>query len=150
MGERPSIRAKNALLAVESRFGDEVSRQIRRHHRRRLERLGWERALDPGTGPWASGDPPPRDGNTVEVLVDGASALPAMADGIRGATSHVHIAGWYFTPEFALEREGPRSSFVTCWRRWRNARTCASWPGRALRCRSSDPRGTTCARCRTS
>jgi phosphatidylserine/phosphatidylglycerophosphate/cardiolipin synthase-like enzyme len=106
VSDRRSIGARNALLAVESTFGDEVSRQIRRHHRRRLEKLGWERALDPGTGPWASGDPPPRDGNAVEVLVDGAAALPSMADAIRSATSHVHIAGWYFTPGFALEREG--------------------------------------------
>ena len=107
MGERSLLRAKDLLLAVESRFADEVSRQICGHHRRRLAALGWSRALGPAPGRWAGGDPRPRAGNALEVLIDGAAALPAMAEAIRGATSHVHIAGWYFTPGFALKREGP-------------------------------------------
>ena len=51
-------------------------------------------------------DSPPRLGNAVEVLIDGAHALPAMARELRQARSHVHIAGWFFTPGFALERDG--------------------------------------------
>jgi phosphatidylserine/phosphatidylglycerophosphate/cardiolipin synthase-like enzyme len=97
--------AKDALLAVENWLGDRVTHAIRAHHRRRLRRLGWLRALEPPRGGWADGDPPPRRGNGVELLVDGASALPAIADELQRAASHVHIAGWYFTPEFALRRD---------------------------------------------
>jgi phosphatidylserine/phosphatidylglycerophosphate/cardiolipin synthase-like enzyme len=76
------------------------------HHRRRLRRVGWERALDPPQGPWAAGEPAPRPGNAVEILVDGASALPRMAAALQEARSHVHLAGWHFSPEFALVRNG--------------------------------------------
>jgi phosphatidylserine/phosphatidylglycerophosphate/cardiolipin synthase-like enzyme len=47
-----------------------------------------------------------RSGNAVEVLIDGAQALPAIADELRQARSHVHLTGWHFSPDFALEREG--------------------------------------------
>jgi phosphatidylserine/phosphatidylglycerophosphate/cardiolipin synthase-like enzyme len=43
------------------------------------------------------------------VLIDGAEALPRIADELRQARSHVHIAGWYFSPEFPLDRDGHRS-----------------------------------------
>ncbi|HEV7978351.1 phospholipase D family protein [Amycolatopsis sp.] len=48
---------------------------------------------------------PVREGNRVEVLVDGEEALPAMSATIAGARSHVHIAGWHSSPEFRLTRE---------------------------------------------
>jgi phosphatidylserine/phosphatidylglycerophosphate/cardiolipin synthase-like enzyme len=98
-------RAKDALFAVESWLGGRVTDGIRAHHRRRLQRLGRLGALEPPAGGWADGDPPPRRGNSVELLVDGASALPAIAEELQRATSHVHIAGWYFTPDFALRRD---------------------------------------------
>ena len=98
--------ARDVLLAVESWLGDRVTDNIRSHHRRRLRRLAWLRALEPQPGGWAGGEPPPRRGNSVELLVDGARALPAIAEELERATSHVHIAGWYFTPEFALRRDG--------------------------------------------
>jgi phosphatidylserine/phosphatidylglycerophosphate/cardiolipin synthase-like enzyme len=47
-----------------------------------------------------------RPGNAVDVLIDGAQALPLIAEELRGARAHVHLTGWHFTPEFALEREG--------------------------------------------
>jgi phosphatidylserine/phosphatidylglycerophosphate/cardiolipin synthase-like enzyme len=47
-----------------------------------------------------------RSGNAVEVLIDGAQALPAIAAELRQARSHVHLTGWHFSPDFALEREG--------------------------------------------
>ncbi len=100
------VKTRDALLGLEAAFGNELSAQIRRHHHRRLHRVGWTHALDPPVGRWADGDPPPRAGNTVDVLVDGAQALPVMADAIRRATSHVHLTGFYFTPGFALERDG--------------------------------------------
>jgi phosphatidylserine/phosphatidylglycerophosphate/cardiolipin synthase-like enzyme len=79
------------------------------HHRRRLRNLGHERSYDPpadGTL-WAAGDPPPRAGNAVEVLIDGAQALPEIEQAIRSARRHVHIAGWSITPHFALTRDEP-------------------------------------------
>jgi phosphatidylserine/phosphatidylglycerophosphate/cardiolipin synthase-like enzyme len=94
------------LLFAECWFGDQLSRQICTHHRRRLRRIGWERALDPPLGGWAAGDPPPRSGNAVDVLIDGAQALPVIAEELQGARSHVHLTGWYFSPDFALVRDG--------------------------------------------
>ena len=40
------------------------------------------------------------------MLVDGALALPRLADEIAGARSHVYLAGWHFEPSFALRRDG--------------------------------------------
>jgi phosphatidylserine/phosphatidylglycerophosphate/cardiolipin synthase-like enzyme len=79
------------------------------HHRRRLGRLGHAGSYDPpGDGRlWAAGDPPPRPGNAVDVLIDGAQALPEIERAIRGARRHVHIAGWSVTPHFALTRDEP-------------------------------------------
>ena len=45
----------------------------------------------------------------MEVLIDGAEALPRIAAELERARSHVHIAGWYFSPDFALAREGAPS-----------------------------------------
>jgi phosphatidylserine/phosphatidylglycerophosphate/cardiolipin synthase-like enzyme len=102
----------DALLAVDKAIGDAAELVVRSHHRRRLRRLGWGRALDPpDDGLWAAGEPPPRDGCSLEVLVDGAEALPRLAAELRRARSHVHLAGWFVSPDFALER-GPRRSQV--------------------------------------
>ena len=86
-------------------LGTQVSRQICAHHRRRLHRIGWDRALAPPAGGWASANPPPRTGNSVDVLIDGAEALPAIAEELLKAESHIHLAGWYFTPSLALVRD---------------------------------------------
>ena len=72
------------------------------HHRRRLRKVGWEHALTAADASWAFGAEPPREGNAIEVLVDGEEAFPRMAEAIAGARSHVHIAGWCVTPEFVL------------------------------------------------
>ncbi len=37
--------------------------------------------------------------------MDGAQALPRIAEAIAGARSHVHIAGWHITPGFGLTRD---------------------------------------------
>jgi phosphatidylserine/phosphatidylglycerophosphate/cardiolipin synthase-like enzyme len=95
-----------ALFSVECRFGEQVTDQIRRHHRRRLKRIGQGGAFEPPAGGWATTDTPPRPGNAIEVLVDGEQALPAIAEALRSATSHVHLTGWHFSPDFALERDG--------------------------------------------
>jgi phosphatidylserine/phosphatidylglycerophosphate/cardiolipin synthase-like enzyme len=94
------------MAPAERWFGTELSRQICAHHKRRLRRLGWDRALDPAPGGWAGATYPPRVGNAIEVLIDGAEALPALAAELKRARSLVHVTGWYFTPSFDLERNG--------------------------------------------
>jgi hypothetical protein len=78
-----------------------------RHHRRRLRRVGRIDQLDPPRSQslWAAGDPPPRTGGVLDVLVDGGEALPRVADALSGAHSRVHIAGWHVTPDFGLTRD---------------------------------------------
>ncbi|MEP6463748.1 MAG: phospholipase D family protein [Frankiaceae bacterium] len=78
---------------------------VRRHHRRRLRGLGWRDALEsvPGAELWAP-RAPVRTGNSIDVLVDGASAFGALEKAIREATRHVHIAGWHASPDFRLTR----------------------------------------------
>jgi len=38
------------------------------------------------------------------MLIDGAHALPLIAAELCNARSHVHLAGWHFSPDFALVR----------------------------------------------
>ena len=97
---------REGLLSAECWFGDQLSRQICAHHRRRLDRIGWSHALNPPRGGWAEGGPPPQPGNAVEVLIDGAQALPVIAEELQQACSHVHLTGWYFSPDFSLIRDG--------------------------------------------
>lgn len=94
-----------AIFHLDRKIGDGLEAALDHHHERRLRRLGWERALDPPTGIWAEGPPPPRHGNSVEVLIDGEQAFPAIAEAIRNAKSHVHFAGWYMSPEFDMARD---------------------------------------------
>jgi phosphatidylserine/phosphatidylglycerophosphate/cardiolipin synthase-like enzyme len=99
----------NVLLSVDKAIGNATERLVRAHHARRLHRLGWDRALAPPDGDlWAAGDPPPRPGCSVEILIDGSEALPRLARELEAARSHVHLAGWYISPEFALTRDEER------------------------------------------
>jgi phosphatidylserine/phosphatidylglycerophosphate/cardiolipin synthase-like enzyme len=88
--------------------GQAIEASIGAHHRRRLQRVARIDQLDPPQDPslWAAGDPRPREGNALDVLVDGAQALPRIAEALAGARSHVHIAGWHITPGFGLTRDG--------------------------------------------
>ena len=43
---------------------------------------------------------PPREGNALEVLIDGANALPRMAEAIRDAKRHVHVCSWHLEPAY--------------------------------------------------
>jgi phosphatidylserine/phosphatidylglycerophosphate/cardiolipin synthase-like enzyme len=89
---------------VDDALGQLIERLTISHHRRRLDRVGWTAAIHTPPGGWADGDPPSRPGNGMEVLIDGADALQAMAVGIAEARSHVHLTGWHITPKFALTR----------------------------------------------
>ena len=91
--------------SVDRIVGDGVEAAVRARHSWRLRRLGWDRALTPpGEGVWAAGDPPPRDGCSLEVLIDGAAAFPVMAEAIENARECVHVAGWHVAPYFELIR----------------------------------------------
>ncbi len=97
-------RLQEALLSAECLVGEAISDQISRHHRRRLRRIGWEHALDAGESAWATGQPPPRPGNAIDVLIDGAEALPLIASELTAARSHIHMTNWFLSPEFDLVR----------------------------------------------
>jgi phosphatidylserine/phosphatidylglycerophosphate/cardiolipin synthase-like enzyme len=97
---------KGVLHRVDKALGNGLEWAVRAHHHRRLRKLGWQHVLEPARGLWASGDPPPRDGNRLDVFIDGASAFPRMVEELDGATSHIFLAGWYFTPEFEIVRDG--------------------------------------------
>ena len=90
------------LSAADGQIGQTIEDANRRHHVRRLKRLGWDRALHGGNAGWGSGTRP-SNGNRVEVHIDGSAALPAIAAAVRGARSFVHVAGWTVNPDFAME-----------------------------------------------
>jgi phosphatidylserine/phosphatidylglycerophosphate/cardiolipin synthase-like enzyme len=92
------------LFPVDCWIGEQISQQICRHHARRLTKTGWERALVPPAGGWATGPPHPHPANAVDILIDGGQALPTIAEALGEARSHVHLTGWYFSPDFALKR----------------------------------------------
>jgi phosphatidylserine/phosphatidylglycerophosphate/cardiolipin synthase-like enzyme len=93
---------------LDDAIGAGIERAVVAHHRRRLRRHGWERAYAPAAdGLWCAGDPPPRDGNRLELLVDGAEALPRLQDDVAAARTSVVLAGWHFEPTFRLAPGGP-------------------------------------------
>jgi phosphatidylserine/phosphatidylglycerophosphate/cardiolipin synthase-like enzyme len=101
--------ASPSLAHADRLAGTLIDGAMGAHHRRRLRHLGHARRYDPPADGrlWAAGDPPPRAGNALDVLIDGAQALPEIAAAIRGARRHVHIAGWSVTPHFAVGRGEP-------------------------------------------
>jgi phosphatidylserine/phosphatidylglycerophosphate/cardiolipin synthase-like enzyme len=95
------------LFQVDRRIGSMVSAGVVAHHRRRLHRVEQDGILDVEDGAWAGGDPPPREGCTLEVLIDGEEAVPRMAADLAAADSHVYLAGWQFSPQFRMVRDSP-------------------------------------------
>ncbi len=103
------------LDRVDALLGNSVEATVKVKHRRRLRRLGWSRALDPedaeldrsrldGSEIWSRGEPDPRPGCSLQVLIDGALALPAIASALESAERYVHITGWHLAPGFELVR----------------------------------------------
>src|SRR5436190_4867988 len=104
----PAAMPLPLISQIDARVGDAIEATVRAKHRRRLRRLGWERALEPpDDGLWAAGDPPPRPGCGLDVLIDGAQALPAIAEALQGARRFVHLTGWHVAPHFELARGEP-------------------------------------------
>jgi phosphatidylserine/phosphatidylglycerophosphate/cardiolipin synthase-like enzyme len=97
------------MQAADRLLGGAVERSMEAHHRYRLRRLGRLDALQPPDdgSPWCREAPPAREGCSIDVLIDGAEVLPALAEAIRGARRSVRIAGWHSAPHFALERGEP-------------------------------------------
>ncbi|TWP52637.1 phospholipase [Lentzea tibetensis] len=91
------------LDVLDERLGDGLESLLCAHHTRRLRKLGWEDALEGHS--WFSPRRPVRQGNRVQVLVDGHEALPQIADAIEGARKLVHLANWHASPDFRLTRE---------------------------------------------
>jgi phosphatidylserine/phosphatidylglycerophosphate/cardiolipin synthase-like enzyme len=89
---------------IDSFIGTQVERQVVAHHRRRLAKLGYEHVLS-ANGGWARTSAPPRQGNELTVLVDGAEALAEIATAIESARSSVWLAGWFFSPDFHLRAD---------------------------------------------
>jgi phosphatidylserine/phosphatidylglycerophosphate/cardiolipin synthase-like enzyme len=90
-------------------LGRVVERSLQAHHHyrlRRLRRLDALRPPDDGSR-WCREAPPPREGCSMDVLIDGEEALGAIAEAIGGARRSVRIAGWHTNPHFALERGEP-------------------------------------------
>jgi phosphatidylserine/phosphatidylglycerophosphate/cardiolipin synthase-like enzyme len=105
------VEVINAIARADRAAGEALERAVEGHHRRRLRKVGWERVLQPGLGGLrVSGDPPVREGNSVEIRIDGAEALPAMQRAMLEARSHIYLANWFLSPDFRLVRGGPGSS----------------------------------------
>src|SRR5437868_3842175 len=92
-------------MQLDDRIGDTIESAVRSHHRRRLRRLGWEHALDAEGRAWASGDPPPRAGNAVEVLVGGIDLTSYDGDRLDSSDHPARgDLGWH---DAAVRLEGP-------------------------------------------
>src|SRR5436305_10556629 len=92
-------------------LGDGIEAMVKAKHRARLRRRGHTEVLQAGDSWWASGDPPPRAGCSLEVLIDGAAAFPRIAQAIAAAQESVHITGWHLAPYFELVR-GPEPTVL--------------------------------------
>jgi phosphatidylserine/phosphatidylglycerophosphate/cardiolipin synthase-like enzyme len=102
--------AFNTIARIDRAAGETLERAVEGHHLRRLRKVGWERVLQPGLGGLrVSGDPPVREGNSVEIHIDGARALPAMQRAMLEARSHIYLANWFLSPDFRMVRGGAGS-----------------------------------------
>jgi phosphatidylserine/phosphatidylglycerophosphate/cardiolipin synthase-like enzyme len=99
------------LSRLDRLSGSAVEHTVDAHHRLRLRRAGRIHQLSPPDDGllWAAGEPAPRSGNALEILIDGAQALPRINEALAGARDHVHIAGWHVTADFGLTRDDSAS-----------------------------------------
>jgi phosphatidylserine/phosphatidylglycerophosphate/cardiolipin synthase-like enzyme len=100
--------ASRHIDRIDDAFGTQIERLVIAHHHRRLKRHGWAHAYAPSDPEhWCAGDPEPREGNAVELMIDGAEALPRLEHDIANARESVLLAGWHFQPDFRLSPGGP-------------------------------------------
>src|SRR3954451_2969735 len=100
--------APTLLDRFDAAVGDGLERTMIHHHRRRLRRHGQLRAFAPASdGLYATTAVAPREGNDLQILIDGANALPRMAEAIQNAKRHVHVCSWHLEPDFD---PGPRQN----------------------------------------
>ena len=92
----------NPIHRVDRALGNGLEWTLRRHHRRRLAKIGWDGAFEPGDRPWATGHTPARTGNALRVHIDGEESFKAIIEAVRSARSFVHIAGWHMEHDFLL------------------------------------------------
>jgi phosphatidylserine/phosphatidylglycerophosphate/cardiolipin synthase-like enzyme len=100
--------AERGAARLDGWIGSQVESAMRAHHRRRLSRAGQLERLDPPrtrSSLWTAAGSPPREGNDLEVLIDGAQALPILEEVLAGARSSVHVAGWHIDADFGLTRD---------------------------------------------
>jgi phosphatidylserine/phosphatidylglycerophosphate/cardiolipin synthase-like enzyme len=99
--------AGSTLLGrIDAALGHGFERAIVTHHSRRLRKLGHGQVLAAPADGWAATGRPPREGNQLDVYVDGAEGLTEIAAAIEAARSSVWLAGWYFSPDFQLTEAG--------------------------------------------
>jgi phosphatidylserine/phosphatidylglycerophosphate/cardiolipin synthase-like enzyme len=96
------VSERSILKRVDAALGDRLERAVVAHHRRRLRKLEQLGALDAPADGWAAGEPPPREGNRLELFVDGTEALAAIGQACESARKRVWLAGWHFTPELQV------------------------------------------------
>jgi phosphatidylserine/phosphatidylglycerophosphate/cardiolipin synthase-like enzyme len=97
---------RDAVWRIDQAVGDRVAGAVRDHHARRLRKIGKD-ALGAPAGGWAVDAPPPREGNALEVLIDGEVVLSRIVEEIRAASSHVHMTAWFLSPDFVMEAGDP-------------------------------------------
>jgi phosphatidylserine/phosphatidylglycerophosphate/cardiolipin synthase-like enzyme len=96
---------------LDALVGDGIEAVVAHKHRRRLARLGWRHVFEAGEpGVWARGEPSPREGCELTVLIDGGNALPEMAARLAEAQRYVHITGWHLEPSFELIKGRPHGA----------------------------------------
>jgi phosphatidylserine/phosphatidylglycerophosphate/cardiolipin synthase-like enzyme len=101
--------ALDVMRVADRAAGNAIEQLTNMHHARRLKKLGrTAQRTPPEDGRiWAAAEPPPRAGNAIDVLIDGAAYFPVLEQAIRAARRSVLIAGWCITPEFGLIRDEP-------------------------------------------
>lgn len=97
---------RQLLSSLDTVVGEGLEAVVRGKHASRLRRLGWSHALEPRPDNrlWAAGDPQPREGCSLEVLIDGAEAFPEIAHAVEHAREFVHVTAWHLAPYFELVR----------------------------------------------
>ena len=78
---------ESATVKLGHAVGGRLDDLSRRRSRQRLRHVGWQHALDVSKAGYARGTFPARDGNRLDVLVDGSEALPVIAAELARAES---------------------------------------------------------------